>query len=93
MNKNEFIKALATRLDVSQHDAARATDAVLGILSDTLNEGSDITIPDFGKLEPKVVAEHQARNPQTGEPVTVPEKTTVRFKAHAGIFTYSHKHQ
>ena len=93
MNKNEFIKALATRTGASQHEAAHTTDAVLSIIYETLSEGGDLIIPDFGKLEPKVVPEHQARNPQTGAPVTVPEKTTVRFKPYAGIFTYSHKHQ
>ena len=93
MRKIEFIKALATRTGASQHDAARTIDAVLSIISEALSEGDDITIPDFGKFEPKVIPEHQARNPQTGEPITVHEKTTVRFKPYAGIFTYSHKHQ
>lgn len=93
MNKNEFIKALATHMAVSQRDAARTTDAVLGVLSEALGNGDSIAIPDFGKLESRVVPGHQARNPQTGAPVTVPEKTTVRFKPFAGIFTYSHKHQ
>lgn len=93
MNKTEFIKLLAARTGQSQHDTARHLDLLLALVSDTIGEGNDITIPDFGKLSPRTVAAHQARNPQTGAPVDVPEKVTVRFKPYIGFFTYSHKYQ
>ena len=48
-------------------------------------------IADFGKFKTRFVAAHTARNPQTGESVSVPDKTVVVFKPFANITFYSQK--
>lgn len=93
MNKTEFIRQLAARTGQSQQQAAMATDAALGLVSEVLNSGDVLAIPDFGRLSLRTLKARQGRHPQTGEPIAIPERRTVRFKPFLGILTYAHKHQ
>lgn len=93
MNKTEFIKQLSARAGQSQQQTGKAVDAALGLVSEVLNSGEELSIPDFGKFSLHMQKERQGRNPRTGEPITIPEHRVVRFKPFLGIYTYAHKHQ
>lgn len=91
MNKKEIIMQTAARAAVTKKDAVRVVDAFLSVIGDVLEQGGEASIPDFGKFKTRFVAEHTARNPQTGESVLVPDKNVVVFKPFANITYYSQK--
>lgn len=81
MTKPEFISALSEYANVTKVEATNMYENVFGMLSKLLSEGNDIAIPDVGKLEIKERAEKNGRNPKTGEPIVIPAKKVVVFKA------------
>ena len=91
MNKKEIIIQTAAKASVSRKEALKVVDAFLGVIGDVLEEGGEVSIPDFGKFKTRFVAAHTARNPQTGESVSVPDKTVVVFKPFTNIMFYSQK--
>lgn len=81
MNKSElagFVQAYTGYLTKSQ--AKHAVEAVLqGIIAE-LEVGGDVSLTGFGVFSVKETLPRTGRNPQTGEPISIPAKTTVKFK-------------
>ena len=80
MNKTEFIATLAEKTGTSKKAAGENLNAVLNVITDTLKTGEDVAIAGFGKFYVADVAEKEARNPQTGEKMTVPAHKAPKFK-------------
>ena len=66
---------------MSKAEAERALEAVTLALGNALLGGEKASIPGFGTFEAVEKPERQGRNPQTGEPVTIPAHKAVKFKA------------
>ena len=49
MNKKELIKAVATRLDITQKDTEGVVSCVFDTITDTLVDGNEVSITGFGK--------------------------------------------
>ena len=80
MTKQEFVDALASKTDLSRRDAAKAVDAFLDTVTETLRGGQDITFTGFGKFSTQRRAARQGVNPRNpSEKVTIPEATVPRF--------------
>lgn len=80
MNKTEFVAAVAEKMDVKKKDAGVMVNAVLETITDTLMKGEDVALSGFGKFSVVDVAEREARNPQTGETMTVAAHKAPKFK-------------
>ena len=48
-------------------------------MTDALVDGDKVTLVGFGVLRPAIRAARTVRNPNTGDPLRVPESTTVKF--------------
>jgi DNA-binding protein HU-beta len=81
MNKAELINAVATAADVSKKDADAVISATISAITDALKEGDKVQLVGFGSFEVKKRAARIGRNPQTKEPVEIPESTVPVFKA------------
>lgn len=81
MTKKELIKGLSELLDFTQIEAGEIVNTVFGMIEDALIEGEEVSISNFGKFIPVKVEEREARNPKTGEIVTVAEHSKPKFKA------------
>jgi len=80
-----LVDQVADRAELTKQDAARALDAVLATVQDTLHRGSEITLSGFGKFH---VAERSARqgvNPRTGERIQIAASRVPRFSAGSGL--------
>jgi DNA-binding protein HU-beta len=85
VTKSELIDQVADRSELTKVQAARALDAVLGTVQDTLRRGSDVTLSGFGRFH---VAERGARqgvNPRTGERIQIAAARVPRFTAGSGL--------
>ena len=80
MNKSVFAKELAALTNLPKAKALEVTNAMLGILSDALNEGEAVSFVGFGTFEVRHTPERMARNPRTNEPAIIPARYRAVFK-------------
>ncbi|WP_338450947.1 HU family DNA-binding protein [Niallia oryzisoli] len=81
MNKTELVKAVATQAELSQKDAAKAVDALVETISNTLAQEEKIQIIGFGTFEVRERSARTGRNPQTGEEIQIAASKVPAFKA------------
>ncbi|MBO5360120.1 MAG: HU family DNA-binding protein [Clostridia bacterium] len=81
MNKNELISAVAEKSGLSKKDSEKALNAALVTITATVAAGNKVQLIGFGTFELRERAEKQARNPRTGEKMTVPACKAPAFKA------------
>ncbi|MBP9593266.1 MAG: HU family DNA-binding protein [Steroidobacteraceae bacterium] len=85
MNKNELVEVVSERTGLARSDAARAVEAVLGTITETLRKGDQVALSGFGTFVAKTRAARTGRNPRTGEPVAIPASRAPAFKAGKGL--------
>ena len=80
MTKQEFVDQIAQKTDLSRRDAAKAVDAFLETITETLKSGQDVSFTGFGKFSTQQRAARQGVNPRNpGQKVDIPAATVPRF--------------
>ena len=80
MTKTELVEFMAEKAGMSNAEAGRAYDAfVEGVTKGVVKEGK-VTLTGFVTFEKKKRDKREARNPQTGEKITIPARNTVTVK-------------
>lgn len=82
MNNKEFISELASRLGYSINYTSKLSDAFLNEIVEQLEEGSSVSVQNFGVFEVKKKAERVSVNPVTKQRMLVPPKLAVNYKPH-----------
>jgi DNA-binding protein HU-beta len=85
VNKTELIEITAEDSGLARDDAAKAIDAMLTAVTNTLGRGEDVTIPGFGKFSTVQRAARTGRNPATGAELEIKAATAPKFTAAAGL--------
>jgi integration host factor subunit beta len=80
MTKAEFVEGLSQKLDQSKQESERVLEAVLKTVADALQRGEKVDLRGFGTFKIRETKARQARNPRTGEAVSVPAKKVGTFK-------------
>jgi DNA-binding protein HU-beta len=80
MNKAELVADVAERMSDSKMKAEEAVNAVFDAITQALSKGDEVRLPAFGVFVVSDTSERKARNPQTGEEVTVPAGKRARFR-------------
>ena len=81
VNKTELIDHIAEKADISKAAAARAHDAVIGGVTETLKNNDSVTLVGFGTFSVSERAERTGRNPRTKEAITIEAAKVPKFKA------------
>ena len=81
MNKAELIQAVVAKSGLSKKDADAAVNATIDAIIEALTAGDKVAVAGFGSFEVKEIAEHQGRNPATGETITIAASKKVTFSA------------
>lgn len=81
MNKTELIDAIAKATEFSKADSARALEAFINAVTDSLSKGKPVALVGFGTFDVSKRKQRTGRNPQTGETITIPAAKVPRFKA------------
>lgn len=76
MNRTDLVRTLSNQ---GVENAELAVAKLIEVLTVSLAAGEDVSIRNFGKLECKQRASIVRKNPKTGIPIEVPERTTVTF--------------
>lgn len=80
MNKSELIVAVAEETGLSKKASEAAVNAVLNNIIQNTAEGGGVQLIGFGTFTVAERAAREARNPQTGETVSVPATVVPKFK-------------
>ncbi|MFC1500147.1 HU family DNA-binding protein [Candidatus Zixiibacteriota bacterium] len=80
MTKADIVEQIAGRTGLTKTDTSLVVEGVLESLKEALITGKTVEIRGFGTFKIKKRASRRARNPRTGEPVTIPEKFVPTFK-------------
>lgn len=80
INKPELARRIAVEAGISLSAASRAIEVMAENVQAEAEAGNTVAIAGFGRFSQKVRAARQARNPATGEAISVPEKRALVFK-------------
>ena len=84
LGKDDLVRAFAEKAQTTLVDAGKYVGAFIEVLIKILETG-DLHLIGFGAFRRVSRPEHQGRNPKTGETITVPASSTVRFKPSAAL--------
>ncbi len=80
MTKKEIVRTISEEIGLTQLKTKEIVQKTFDAIVDALVEDRRIELRNFGVFEVKRRAPRKARNPRTGDKVTVPEKFVVAFK-------------
>ena len=67
--------------EIPNNDVERIVDKIFQYLINSLAEGRSIELRNWGMLSVKSMKERRARNPRSGQEITVPAKKKVKWKS------------
>ena len=79
MTKSEFLDRVADKSGLSRRDAAKAVDAFLDSIQESLQQGEAVSFTGFGKFSAQQRGARQGVNPRTGEKVQIAAATVPKF--------------
>jgi nucleoid DNA-binding protein len=81
MNKNDISKKVyAAHGGISYSEAQKIVDLILEIIKGRLSRGEKVLISGFGCFSVMRRKDKKGVNPQTGEPVIIPSRNSIKFK-------------
>ena len=80
LTKKEIVKQIADEIQETQLKTKEVVQLTFNAIVDALIKYRRIELRNFGVFEVRLRKERKARNPHSGEPVTVPPKFVVTFK-------------
>ncbi len=79
LTKDQLISDIAEATDASKAIVRAVLDQLGEIVSDALENGSELTLPGIGKLKVGDRPARTGRNPQTGAALEIAAKKVVKF--------------
>ena len=81
MSKTELVEFVAAEANMTKADAARAVDAMMKGITKGLKKEGKVALVGFGTFASKKRPAREGINPLTKEPMKIPAKNVVSFKA------------
>jgi DNA-binding protein HU-beta len=80
MVKEDLIQLIHDEVGLdTKKQSADTLDAILDSITEALAAGDNVALRNFGTFEVRHMAAKKGRNPQTGEPITIPEHNRPAF--------------
>ena len=80
LTKADLVEAIAEDADITKADAERALSAFTETITNALKRGKTVQITGFGTFARRSRKKRKARNPQTGEEITIAATKVAAFK-------------
>ncbi len=80
LTKSQFLNGMAEMMGVSKKDASDSWDKFVELAYREVRQNGEFPLPGIGKLVKSHRAARQGRNPMTGESISIPAKTVVKFR-------------
>jgi len=80
MSQSEVVNHFAERFELKRTQVKEIFEALSDLASREVKENGEFVLPGFGKLVLSERKAREGRNPQTGESIQIPAKTTLKFR-------------
>ena len=81
MNKNDLVKVIADKTELTQKEVAMVMDEFITITTKALRAGEEVAIAGLGKFVAKTRKPRTSINPRTKERISVPASKAATFKS------------
>jgi DNA-binding protein HU-beta len=81
MNKQSIIDAVHAKMGGTKVSAEEAVDTMIETIVSSLKRGDEVSVAGLGIFAVKTRKARMARNPRTGEAITVPSMRVPKFRA------------
>lgn len=85
MNKTEFVKEIAQRMEVTQKQAGEFVDKFWDVVKEGTLADGEVKFTGVGTFKKVEKEAYVAKNPKTGEPVDVDASTSIKFSSGSGL--------
>ncbi len=86
MNKTELVAAIAEKTDMTKVAAAKAVEAMMETITETLAEGENVTLIGFGTFTVRDRAARVGRDPRNPDrEIQIPASRVPAFRAGKGL--------
>ncbi|TRX74399.1 HU family DNA-binding protein [Pseudomonas mangiferae] len=79
LTKDQLINDIAEATDTQRASVRAILEQLSEIVSDSLENGNELTLPGIGKLKITERPARTGRNPQTGKAIEIAAKKVVKF--------------
>jgi DNA-binding protein HU-beta len=80
-NKMDLVEKVAQTIGCTKADGERAVEAIIGMITDTLKKGEEVSVAGLGIFEAKMRAGRTGRNPRTGATIQIKAMKVPKFRA------------
>jgi nucleoid DNA-binding protein len=81
MNKQELVKTLGDKFELTNVKAVEIVKFILESITKSLSKNKPFAFVGFGTFAVKKRKARNGRNPQTGESIKIPSRKVIRFAA------------
>jgi len=80
VTKAHIVESLFAKNLFTKGESAQIIETLFELIKQSLQDGDDVLISGFGKFSVKGKHQRRGRNPQTGEPMTLPPRRVLTFR-------------
>ena len=80
MSQSEVVNHFAERFELKRAQVKEIFEELSTLASREVKESGEFALPGFGKLVLSERKAREGRNPQTGDTIQIPAKTTLKFR-------------
>ena len=85
MSQSEVVNHFAERFELKRAQVKEIFEELSNLASSEVKSNGEFVLPGFGKLVLSERKAREGRNPQTGEAIQIPAKTTLKFRLSKGM--------
>ncbi|TDU88769.1 DNA-binding protein HU-beta [Kribbella voronezhensis] len=79
VNRNELVAGVASKAGIPRNQAEKVLDALGDVVTEAVQKGDKVSLTGLLSIERVLRAPRTGRNPQTGEPLSIPAAYSVRL--------------
>ena len=80
INRKDLVQVVADEAHLSKKEARLAIDLVFGLIEQSLLEGQEVNVTNFGVFTPKTRQQRDGTHPKKHTRITIKEKRSVSFR-------------
>ena len=85
MTQSEVLNHFAEKTGLKRTQVKEFFDELADLASNEVKNNGEFALPGFGKLVLSERKAREGRNPQTGDTIQIPAKTTLKFRIGKGL--------
>ena len=85
MSQSEVVNHFAEKYGMKRAQVKELFEEMANLAASEVKENGEFVLPGFGKIVLSERKAREGRNPQTGETIQIPAKTTLKFRLSKGM--------